>query len=239
MTGALVVSEVFGPTVQGEGPSTGRRCAFVRLGRCNLSCRWCDTPFTWDWKGRNGTAYDPAVELTPRGVSDLTAELLALGVGLVVVSGGEPLLQATALAPLVHSLTYHGLDVEVETNGTRFPLDRPGDQSPRLRYNVSPKLAHAGDPEDRRIVVSALHAFTLLDSTAFKFVVQQPSDLDEVADVCARARIPDSAVWIMPEGITPTTVNTTMTELADAVVARGWNLTSRLHVQVWGNRRGV
>ena len=39
----LVVSEIFGPTWQGEGPSLGRRCGFVRLGRCNLACTFCDT----------------------------------------------------------------------------------------------------------------------------------------------------------------------------------------------------
>lgn len=56
--GELVVSEVFGPTFQGEGPSLGRRAGFVRLGRCNLDCSWCDTPNTWDW-----SRFDPAIEL--------------------------------------------------------------------------------------------------------------------------------------------------------------------------------
>lgn len=45
---SLVVSEVFGPTHQGEGPHAGQLCAFVRLMGCNLSCSWCDTPYTWD-----------------------------------------------------------------------------------------------------------------------------------------------------------------------------------------------
>ena len=53
----LPLSEVFGPTFQGEGPHAGRRCAFVRLGGCNLSCEWCDTPYTWD-----ATRYDLALE---------------------------------------------------------------------------------------------------------------------------------------------------------------------------------
>ena len=53
--GGLVVAEVFGPTFQGEGPSTGQRAGFVRLGRCNLDCSWCDTPYTWDWE-----RFDPA-----------------------------------------------------------------------------------------------------------------------------------------------------------------------------------
>src|SRR5262245_52198924 len=70
MTESLVVSEVFGPTWQGEGPSIGRRCGFVRLGRCNLACTWCDTPYTWDWE-----RYDPAKELHRRLVTEVVADL--------------------------------------------------------------------------------------------------------------------------------------------------------------------
>ena len=66
----LVVSEVFGPTVQGEGPSAGRLCGFVRLGRCNLACDFCDTGYTWDWD-----RYDAAVELTEMPVGDVLAKL--------------------------------------------------------------------------------------------------------------------------------------------------------------------
>ena len=66
----LVVAEVFGPTFQGEGPSAGRRAMFLRLGRCNLDCAWCDTPYTWDW-----SRFDPAVELHRRTVDDVMSEL--------------------------------------------------------------------------------------------------------------------------------------------------------------------
>ena len=78
----LVVSEVFGPTVQGEGPSLGKRAAFLRLGRCNLDCAWCDTPFTWKWD-----EYDPAVELRERPVDEVVAEIAAMAVDRVVVTG--------------------------------------------------------------------------------------------------------------------------------------------------------
>ncbi|MDP9441218.1 MAG: 7-carboxy-7-deazaguanine synthase QueE, partial [Actinomycetota bacterium] len=92
----LVVSEVFGPTFQGEGPSIGRRAGFVRLGRCNLACTFCDTPYTWRWED-----HDPAAELTRRNVAGVVADLEGMGVELVVVTGGEPLLQQRHLTGLV------------------------------------------------------------------------------------------------------------------------------------------
>src|SRR3954454_2624284 len=106
----LVVSEVFGPTWQGEGPSIGRRCGFVRLGRCNLACTWCDTKYTWDW-----SQYDPSVELTRRTVADVVAERPPMDVRMVVAPGGEPLLQQRALVPLLSACRGRGWRAEVET----------------------------------------------------------------------------------------------------------------------------
>src|SRR4051794_4076555 len=93
---SLVVSEVFGPTFQGEGRSLGRRCGFVRLGRCNLACTWCDTPYTWDWD-----RFDPAVELQRRTVTEIVSALEAMAIDMVVITGGEPLLQQSHLGSLV------------------------------------------------------------------------------------------------------------------------------------------
>lgn len=229
----LQVSEVFGPTVQGEGPSIGRRCGFVRLGRCNLWCGWCDTPFTWDWEGRNGTVYDPAEQVHRRTAVDVAAEVAAMRVGLVVITGGEPMLQQRGLLQLTARLW--GLDMEVETNGTRTPdpaLAR------RVRFNVSPKLANSGVPEHVRIKPDALRVLAREPGVAFKYVATGTDDLDEIDRINRLAGVPPERVWVMPEGVHPATVVQHAAQLGDAVVARGWNLTTRLHVLLWGNERG-
>lgn len=225
----LVVSEVFGPTVQGEGPSLGRRAAFLRLGRCNLDCRFCDTPFTWDWD-----AYDPAVELSERAVDDVVAEIDAMGVDRVVVTGGEPLLQQRRLLPFLEAAAERGWTIEVETNGTLAPTAETA--SHVARFNVSPKLANSGVAPERAIVPAALAALQATGRAAFKFVATGPADLEEVqAIVDAHGLDP---VWIMPEGVTPDAVLAGGRALADAVTARGWHLTTRLHVLLWGDERG-
>ena len=228
----LVVSEVFGPTFQGEGPSTGRRAAFVRLGRCNLTCTWCDTPYTWDWE-----RFDPSVELSRRTVAALLAEIEAMAPEIVVVTGGESLLQQRRLVPLVAACAERGWSVEVETNATLAP----GPELAGLvdRWNVSPKLANSGVSSELREVPDALEAFAALAAdgrAAFKFVATGLDDLDEIAALVDRHHL--APVWVMPEGTTPGAVMAGTRALADPVLARGWNLTTRLHVLVWGDERG-
>ncbi len=225
----LVVAETFGATWQGEGPSAGRVAGFVRLGRCNLDCAWCDTAYTWDWD-----RYDPAVELRTVDVSDVLAQLDAMGVGMVVVTGGEPLLQQRHLPPLLAGAKDRGWRVEVETSGTVAP-SLPGGLVDQ--FNVSPKLSNSGVALHRRYKPEVLRSFHSTGSAVFKFVVTGPGDLAEIDAMVHECGL--EPVWIMPEGTDASTVLARMRELADAVLARRWNLTTRLHVLVWGDRRGV
>lgn len=238
----LTVSELFGPTFQGEGPNTGRQAMFVRLGRCNLDCAWCDTPYTWDWHGKNGPAQDPTA-LRPMSVTAIYDDLAVLADDripeLVVVTGGEPMLQRTGVIALVEHLDDHGHDTEIETNGTISPL--PGLYG-LVRYNVSPKLAHSGVTRDAAINPAALEYFVELarcDEAAFKFVARDRRDLDEIAELVDRFAIPTRTVWVMPEGRDSTTITTGLQALATDVLARRWNLSGRLHVTIWEDRRGV
>jgi 7-cyano-7-deazaguanosine (preQ0) biosynthesis protein QueE len=225
----LVVAEVFGPTFQGEGASVGRRAAFVRLGRCNLDCSWCDTPYTWDW-----TRFDPAVELRRESTARVLDLLEPMHPTLVVITGGEPLLQQRALVPLLAGCAERGWAVEVETNGTLAPSDAL--VSLVRQWNVSPKLANSGVPLDVRIRPDALTAFRATGTAVFKFVVAQVADLDEVAELVGAHDL--DPVWIMPEGTDAATVLARASALAGPVLARGWNLTPRLHVLLWGDERG-
>ena len=225
----LAVSEVFGPTFQGEGPSVGRRAGFVRLARCDLSCAWCDTPYTWDWE-----RYDPAVEVHQRTVDDVLADLDAMAPDRVVVTGGEPMLQQRRLVPLLEACASRGWPVEVETNGRHAPL--PEVAALVAQFNVSPKLANSGVAREQAIVPDALAALRDTGKAAFKFVVAAEGDLDEIAAlVDAHGLAP---VWVMPEGTGVAAVLDRMRSLADPVLARGWHLTPRLHVLLWGDERG-
>jgi 7-carboxy-7-deazaguanine synthase len=225
----LAVSEVFGPTFQGEGPSAGRLAAFIRLSGCPLSCQWCDTPWTWQWD-----RFDRRAEQRRITVPELLAWALGQPARLVVITGGEPLLQARMLPALTAGLAAGGAEVEIETSGVIAPsaeLTATG-----VMFNVSPKLANSGMPADRRIRGSALRALAGTGKARFKFVAVSPGDLDEIGELQAAYGL--SPVWVMPEGTGSGVVLDRMRDLAEAVIGRGWNLSSRLHVLLWEDARG-
>lgn len=239
----LFLSETFGPTLQGEGPSQGRACFFVRLGLCNLTCSWCDTPYTWDWTGRNGIAYDKAAELTATDVDALVASLLRLTSGpvrRVVVTGGEPFVQMTGLAQLVAALTGTGVDVEIETNGTIAPSDDllACHGTGRLHVNCSPKLANSGVAYDDRVKPDALRALAGLD-TSYKFVVTDRRDLDEIDDLVSAIGCAPDRVYLMPEGRSAAAITEALPRLFSVAAERGWNLSPRLHVLAFDDKRGI
>jgi len=234
----LIISEVFGPTLQGEGKSLGKPAMFVRLGLCNLDCSWCDTPFTWDWSGKNGTKYDKKKELRHETVASLIEQLDSYRTcRRVVISGGEPLIQSKGVVSLAIAYMATGGSVEVETNGTLKP---PAEIADLVQWNISPKLSTSGVDLDKRRSIESLSAFAATPDHTFKFVISDiESDITEVVGICKEAGIDYENVYLMPEGRTASEVNSKLQALFEVAAQLGMNVTTRLHVLAFGDRRGV
>jgi 7-carboxy-7-deazaguanine synthase len=110
----MFITEIF-KSIQGEGSRSGRPCIFVRLTGCNLRCTWCDTAYAFHG-GRKMSVEDVAAQVDE--LSGRSAEG-KLGVGLVELTGGEPLLQEE-IYPLADRLLAKGYTVMIETSGERF-----------------------------------------------------------------------------------------------------------------------
>lgn len=233
----LSVSELFGPTIQGEGPTQGRATMFLRLGLCNLDCSWCDTPYTWDWTGKNGTKFDRTKELVTMPVSDIVTQLKNESgpVRRVVITGGEPLVQKRNLEHLVNALVTEGYEVEIETNGTQTASTELLDA---VQLNVSPKLANSGIDIARRLDLDVLHQLIGHGAT-LKFVVASDRDLDEVDEIVSLLEVDASRVYLMPEGIDAETIMEALPSVMEAASSRGYNVSPRLHVLAYNNLRGV
>lgn len=218
--GTVILAERF-VSVQGEGPLVGQRCAFVRFSRCNLDCSWCDTPYTWDW-----SRFEPSLVASRVPVRELAKWIVGTGVDLLVVTGGEPLLQQRALRELVELLP-STIRVQVETNGTRTP-DAALVERVTL-WVVSPKPANSGVARERRIVPEALAALRRTGRAEFKFVVcDVETDVAEIAVLVEEHDL--RPVWVMPEGTTVAAVLAGTAALLGTAAERGWNLSTRLHV---------
>ena len=231
--------EIFA-SLQGEGVSSGRPSTFIRLSRCNLACEWCDTAYTWRFTGdnrphRDGLAFERAANQVSLTEAEVAHRIAALGGSRLVITGGEPLLQAPALARMLALLEGH--HVEVETNGSVAPapaLDALVDQ-----YNVSPKLAHSGNPTELALVPERLSAWAADPRAFFKFVIAEPQDVAEVLELQARYSIPAPRIWLMPEGRDSQTIRARGRWLAEICSKNELNFTDRLHIHLYGDTRGT
>lgn len=231
------VSEIFGPTVQGEGPLMGRPTIFVRTGGCDFRCTWCDTPYAVLSEHRE--------EWSPMRPVDVVAEVLRCARSspmLVTLSGGNPALQA--LHPVVKDLQGHGFEVAMETQGSVarrwfWMLDH---------LVVSPKGPSSGmlDRFDALLLAEVLDLGPM--ATSLKFVVFEEDDLRWARSVWQRHRDyraylqvgnPDHHPDQRPD---PGELLRRLAWLMERTLELGWleaTVLPQLHVLAWGNRRGT
>ncbi len=233
----LPVAETF-YSVQGEGKLSGIPSFFIRASGCNLRCAWCDTPYA-SWKPEGG-----AVPL-----SDLVGQAQRTAARHVVLTGGEPLM-FPQMSALSRRLGRAGFHITIETAGT---IDREDVDCDLM--SISPKLSNStpapGDPRDpgglwrerhegRRLNIPAIQGLLgRAPDRQLKFVVARPEDLAEIDALLSRLRgwSPED-VLLMPEGIAPPPAEQKEWMVRECL-ARGWRYCGRLHIELFGNRRGT
>lgn len=165
----LPVVEIF-RSMQGEGANTGKPVVFVRLGRCNLACPWCDTDFS------------VTRPMPPEAIADAVDEC-SDGVLAVVVTGGEPTVHP-GLPELLRELKDRGYWLALETNGVNAP---DAESSKLLDYvAVSPKAMYAELYDDEKMATKADEVRIVADG--------------DIEDFCAnmRSRISARHYFISP-----------------------------------------
>lgn len=225
------ISEIF-YSLQGEGSLVGVPSVFIRTSGCNLRCVWCDTPYTsWEAEGSS------------MSIDEILSEVRRYPAQHVVVTGGEPLI-ADGIVDLTRRLANLGLHITIETAGTvNVPVACD-------LMSVSPKLANS-IPHDRdggkwaemhdrqRYVPTVLRRLIHDYPYQLKYVVASEDDLAEILHINAEIHADPDHVILMPEGTDPACLHTRSLWLAEACKKLGFRFSPRLHVDLWGNRRGV
>ncbi len=235
--------EIFA-SLQGEGPSIGAPVAFIRTSRCNLACTWCDTAYTWRFANEHGgderehsdgIFYDRKSNQVSLSPEDAAAQIAALGQSRLVITGGEPLLQAGKLAEMLEHLP--DISVEIETNGTVSP---PARLDIRVgQYNVSPKLAHSGNRTEFALIPERLDHFAADPRAFFKFVIASPDDVGEVLDLARQYRFKKGHVFLMAEGTSSEALRGRQEWLAPLCLEHGFQMSDRLHIHLYGDSRAT
>ncbi len=223
----MKIAEIF-YSIQGEGSLVGVPSVFVRTSGCNLRCVWCDTPYTsWQPEGEEMT------------LDQILAEVAAQPARHVVVTGGEPMI-APQIVALTERLRERGLHITIETAGTVFhPVACD-------LMSISPKLANS-TPNDRwknrhdrlRIQPGVLRQLVSSYEYQLKFVVTAAEDIFEVREIMQLAGADPARVVLMPEGVEPGVLRERGVWLAEICKLEGFRFSPRLHVDLYGNRRGI
>lgn len=230
----MLISEIF-YSLQGEGELTGVPSVFVRTSGCNLRCNWCDTPYaSWSPEGAQ------------MSVPEIVAAVRLHPARHVVVTGGEPMIapEVKALTARLKELGYH---VTIETAATIAPEGIACDLaslSPKLK-NSTPDArlddAWRKKHEALRWQPEVVRAWLAAYAFQLKFVVAQAADVDEIEAMLAQlgGGIPRAKVLLMPEGVTVEALRAKAGWLGELCKARGYRYAPRLHIELYGNKRGT
>lgn len=231
-------------SLQGEGKNQGAPSVFVRTSRCNLYCTWCDTPYTWNWTGsafthESAPKFDMATQTIELDVSQVAELVRRHPCRRLVLTGGEPMLQASECAALVRELESDGSSyaAEIETNGTLIPP--PELELVLAQFTVSPKLESSGVERSLRLKTDALAFFAASPKSVFKFVVAGASEVAQVDELAARYAIDPDRIYLMPKASSAEQLRESGPSVAAACLSRGYRFSDRLHIHLFGNRPGV
>jgi 7-carboxy-7-deazaguanine synthase len=230
----MLVSEIF-YSIQGEGVLTGVPSVFVRTSGCNLRCNWCDTPYA---------SWNPVGET--RTVAQIVEEIEKHPAQHVVLTGGEPMI-AKEIGALAAQIKAGGRHITIETAATIAPDGIACDLA-----SLSPKLLNSAPDARLSATWRKKHEVTRWQPDVvrawvdgyhyqFKFVVSQPADVEELEGMLSSLgrEIPRHRVLLMPEGTTLEAIRARAGWLGEVCKSRGYRYAHRLHIELYGNKRGT
>lgn len=225
----MKINEIF-YSIQGEGSLSGVPSAFIRIAGCPMRCRWCDTKYAW--------SSDAGKEFS---INELLGELAKFPAHHIVITGGEPFV-CDELADICQTISKAGVHITIETSGAIFEKGLKCDL-----MSISPKLSNSM-PDDPKLAKE--HKENCFDSDSlqllidnynyqFKFVVDLPSDLDQIAQCLQKLNnINPDKVFLMPQAATRKEYLEKSPMIVEICKRTGFPFSPRLHIMLYDNEKG-
>ena len=243
----MKISELF-YSIQGEGKRAGMPSFFIRTNYCNLRCKFksgnlCDTAYTsWDPEDKKNLG-----EVEIKFILD---EYEKVNCRDAVITGGEPTMYSNELTILCKKLKKANKDsfITIETNGTFIgEFINYTDLisiSPKLKSSVPFNTPQEKLHERNRLNLKVLRNYDSLHRAGkfdiqWKFVFTSEKDIEEIKNIQSETGFNDENVYLMPEGISEKDLKKTRPETVKACLKNNYNYSDRLHILIWGNKRGV
>ncbi len=237
----IKLCEVF-KSIQGEGPNTGIPSIFIRFFGCNLQCTWCDTKYSW---------HPNFAEYKEFNLEEIIKKILDFGdVQNIVFTGGEPSLFQKEIKLIVDKLLgchsrvggnpgqkiliskkdtpRHVPTFELETNGS-FPIE----DNFWNTINISPKLKNSGNKKYK------IRANNFPEKTFWKFVIESEKDLEEIFEIQKEYNISNEKIYLMPQAQTKKEIEKKSQEILELCVKYNFRFSSRLHIWIFDDKKGV
>jgi len=250
----LDVTEIFGPTIQGEGKKLGTPSIFIRFGKCNLSCQGfaveyetpsgakkqsCDSYYAvdtefkqlWDKYESHEQIVNIVKKLEPKNYKPD-----------IVITGGEPLLywKNEEFQKLLKYYVSNYYNVTIETNAT-INIDITKKYQEKILFSMSVKLSNSSEPLKKRVNTTSLtNIINNIDEKYLKFVItkEEIKDAQEEIENILKS-IPKVDVYLMPMGDTVEALNQNSESVIDLAIQNGYLYSDRLHIRIWDDKRGV
>lgn len=244
---ALPINELY-TCIQGEGKYAGIPHILIRFVGCRLRCQFansfCDTSHN-SWKPEKGSIkYEDIIAFYE------THPVIKY----TMITGGGPTLSAEVLQEICSLAKSYGHTVTIETEGSEFVQTcadlislspKLSSSTPRLG-NINPytnqevKQSHIDQHEKWRQNYEAMALMiNRHEDYIIKPVVTNERDLIEVEELLDKLNVPNNRVYLMPAGVTDEQLNATRKWLFDVCIKNGYRYSDRLHVIVYGDKRGV
>lgn len=258
----IKVSEIFS-SIQGEGVYTGTPSIFIRTLGCNLRCVFrdsiCDTPYT------SFNVEAPSFDSKEQILEEVYKQLQHNNIHHIIFTGGEPMMYYSDIIDIIKEIKSKdpNMIITIETNGTISP----GKDSFLINlWSISPKLITSVDKnrkylseeqalahEKNRINIKSLGTiiwYALQEHNDFqlKFVYTNEDSVKEIKDIVNRIceyaniqnkRIINDRILLMPEGVTDEELKNREKQCISICMREDWRYCDRLHIRIYGNKRGI